>query len=161
DPAQDLYYAAATTPRRLAIRDFQSSGQNFSLVPITETVAEYQGRLYWIQYETSFQPLPSTLPGRLVSANPDGSDRKTVLDLTTAKMVAVGELKAYQGSLYCTYLLPQKYGVMNPTLLCRLHPERTNPMELLRSVSGTVGFHDGYLYFAVDEKIGSLWNTLA
>jgi len=162
DLIQDLYYASATTPRRLAIPGYQASSYDRPFLG-SDTLTEYRGRLYWIQYTTDMShpaPSPVTRPARLVSANSDGSDLKTVLDLTPGKLATFRLLKADQNSLYGAYLPPERYGQVNATLLCRLHPERANPLEILRPMAGGITVDQGYLYFDAEEKVGAFWDLV-
>lgn len=49
------------------------------------------------------------------------------------------------------------------SLLCRLNPDRSDPIEIVRKLpSGAVSsqFGGGYLYFVLNEKHRSLWATM-
>src|SRR5262249_28348859 len=104
DAAHDLYYSRATGPRTLVSPDFQGMGSNVldPLYSHADVITEYDGRLYWIEYETGSDPNHRRFPARIVSANFQGSDRRTVLDLAKAKWSTDGLLRAYHGNLYFT-----------------------------------------------------------
>src|SRR5262249_36969632 len=153
-PTLDLYYADVTKPRTLVIRDFQY--RDF------DTLMVYQSRLYWLRHKMRL-PDQTMVPTHLLSANLDGSDRKTVLDLEQRRLEIYAP-QVYQGNLYCVAyrpLPPGKHeGASPPPQLCRLHPERADPIEVLHAVEGEVMFDEGYCYCSTRTPTRSLWDTL-
>lgn len=163
--SRDLLYVAADS-LKVTLR------RAVSFEPATAPVF-YRGRVYWINDPAGLgvEPGESDFGGRrdLVSAKPDGSDMRVVLNLATASQVnyRLGRLYAYGGRLYAT-LLEQRAGGPNPIYfhyLCFVDPDRdpaiTRLTRLPRRLAERGVFDSGYYYFLVNEPRDSLfdWST--
>ena len=131
--------------------------ENQTLGPIVEVGS----RLYW----TNIVRYPIQL-GILMRANLDGTDVHEVFSQRENHPGDVRILHAYRGSLYCCLSGSPKttrgYAPRN-RYLCRLRPERTDPLEILHKLpdnSTNYQFDGGYLYFVWREQKRSLWASL-
>jgi len=137
---------------------------------------EYEGRMYWFDYETpdSGSDGEKWNVDRLMSANLDGSDRRIVSSLIPIRRTAQSwgfdtfsgaTIKIYHGSMYCifqptTAKLSSQY---EGAYLCRIHPERAEPVDILYALpngASQIRFDEGYLYFALAESTRSAWARL-
>jgi hypothetical protein len=124
-----------------------SDGIVHSLAPATRPILtlfpEFKGRLYWTVRESG--------PGNgevLMSSKQDGSDSREVLTQVKGRPLSRVSLYPYRGVLYCFL------GEQTQPLLCRLHPDQSNPVEIVRKLPTNAGFaqFDGdYLYFVLSE----------
>lgn len=124
---------------------------------------EAGNRLYWTKLVlVRNQPIHFVL----MSANKDGSDIREVLTQHDQHPIAYMELHAYRGGLYC-------FLTETPTLikglavfvqyLCRLHPDRSEPLDILYKMpehTGGIRFEGGYAYLGGREPKRSLWAIL-
>jgi len=118
---------------------------------------EFGGRIYWTDIrheaeESAFQ----TSHEVLMSCNLDGSDAREILNKVDQRFLDSIMLSAYHGGLYCCLNeLPMKDSDTPRGLLCRLFPEKYDPIEIVRKMptgSDATALSDGgYLYFVWQE----------
>ncbi len=126
---------------------------------------EVKGRLYWTEarFDNSYSVAGSRLiKNELISANPDGSDRRRILDFTKLPGAAVSayagfrpvSLAAHRGQLYVIGEQPSRPGAEDRTpqhLLCRI---RLNEPDVLQELwRFPAGFKD-QLFFDGDYCYG-------
>jgi hypothetical protein len=121
---------------------------------IAGNALEFGGRLYWTVRNHRPENDGSFL-ATLMCAKLDGSDSREVLSEWDKHPLGNLAPYAYQGSLYCFLdkMTPSTEEEANRTpYLCRLHPERSDPVEVLHRLpdtSSSYQFDGGYLYFLV------------
>ncbi len=96
----------------------------------------------------------------LMSARPDGSDLREVCSQRNKHPIIDLALHAYMGKMYgcLTEAAMTSNGLVVSSYLCRVHPERSDPLEVLNKLpltSQEFQFDAGYLYFFCKEK---RWN---
>jgi len=125
--------------------------KNQSPNPSAMDLLELGGRLYW-----------STNQG-LMSSTLDGTDIREILKPSEKHMVPLQAPFLYRNSLYF-YMQEESRSPKDqpPTYLCRLHPDQSDPLEIVRKLPALTTYtpSDGYLYFDRKEQHGSLWATL-
>ncbi len=136
---------------------------------------EYQGRLYWFASETVDSLRQRRVPRlddatQLVSTDRDGSDRRVLFSLPALRKRLTAPLSLHRGALY--FRLADPYpselptaaqAAKQPQYLCRLHPERADPVEVVCKLPGqtnSMWFDGGYFYFLNLEEHRSLWAWL-
>ena len=148
-----------------------SDGSVRSLGTLTKTnqgverIAETDKRLYWAVPDpaaNSQEPFQCVL----MSANDDGTDIREVCAQRDKHPIESMALHAYRGSLYCCLTeVPTitKDGTLRQQYLCRLHPERSDPLETLYKLPGKPRidqFDGGCLYFVWSETKRSVWAAM-
>jgi hypothetical protein len=130
----------------------------------------YRGKVYWINDPTGLAPeggLGDFAARRdLVCANPDGSDMRVVLNLSTGAEFKhrLGRLFAYRDRLYATLWEPKTNAADSTYLhyLCALDPDRDPAIvrltRLPRRLAERGVFDDGYYYFLVNEPQDGLFD---
>jgi hypothetical protein len=130
---------------------------------------EFRNRLYWatrsVQKNWNFDPNSDIV---LRSSNLDGSDVREIRVPGDRYRIDIRVFTVHQGNLYL-YLLeppaPAKERRTSGAFLCRFHPERSDPIEILHKLPDpTTAWNyqlDGnYLYFDRFEQKRGLWATL-
>ncbi len=164
-------------PPRLFYARF-SDGSVHSLGTVGEnktylaSLMEFGNRLYW---KANIVPLPSAqnkpFHAVLMRCNLDGTDTHQVCEEVDKHLIEDLSLHSYQGDLYA-YLVEKPTVTEDPSrrkhYLCRLHPDRSDPLEILRKLPGgnatkftsNPQFDGGYLYFVLTEQKRTLWASL-
>lgn len=116
-------------------------------------------RLYWVDAPHEYT---------LMSANLDGSSLRVVEGIKERHQIGTLLLYGYKGSLYgCLQEMNPGGAEAYPLSLCKLHPDRQDPVEILRKISGkgvatdaisNMQFGGGYLYFQLLDQPG-LWSS--
>ncbi|MCW3099927.1 MAG: hypothetical protein JWL77_5545 [Chthonomonadaceae bacterium] len=124
---------------------------------------EFRGRLYW----TAATATPRRFRGGslvLMSSRLDGTDMQEVLKPSDNHFVPVFGPYLYRNALYCClHPTPRRPGDRTHSFLCRLHPNQSDPIEILRKLPFRVNYSQldgGYLYLDMVERQGSLWASL-
>jgi hypothetical protein len=152
-----LFYARASDG---AVRALPRPARDQRVTPLLE----FGDRFYWTisSYEAdAFRNYHDTL----MSSKTDGTDVREVLAQVDRRFLSNFSLTVYGGALYCRVdALPLTRRGQLQVLLCRLYPERPDPLEILRKLpagfSYASQFEGGYLYFVVRESGRSLWASL-
>lgn len=154
--APNLFYARAADGRITAL------GQSDPGID-PPTCVELGERLYWTEMDHAAQSYT------LMCAHLDGTDVHEIPGMTQQRRIGRLQLYGYQGSLYgCLQELSAGDREDYPVSLCRLHPDRSDPIEIVRKISGrgvaADAFNDfqfagGYLYFQLTERPG-FWAKL-
>jgi hypothetical protein len=116
---------------------------------------EFKNRLYWVN--------PFTVTSAPMSSNLDGTDLREVRDPGNNYVLSSQICTIYQGNLYFE-VFEGSENDKNRSLafpkLCRFHPERTDPIEILRSVplGGSYQFDGKYIYFIQGHH--NVWSVL-
>ena len=150
-----LFYARASDGSVHALG--VGTGMNASFV------LEFKGRIYWtVSLSTSNRLFSDHVI--LMSANQDGTDARVVFAKSEKHLVSNLSLYGYRDSLYCCFTeLPLVFKDYPRMRLCRLHPDRSEPLEIVRTLPAKANsgrFAGGYLYFGETEKQRSLWASL-
>lgn len=116
---------------------------------------EMGGRLYWTDWNTASESVT------VMSAALDGSDRHEVPGIVANRQIGHLQLYPYRGNLYGYMQETSARGQEDyPISLCRIHPDRPDPIEIVRKISGrgvavdavsNLQFSGGYLYFRLVE----------
>lgn len=134
--------------------------------------AEYQGGFYWQdigrEYDRGNPPRVIGTTARILRARPEDTEARPVLSLEQPGFLAATGPFAQEGQLYLLFKEPVKPNMdadleRQPFWLCRLHPERAQPLEKIRTLPGDAydfHFDQDYLYFERKREIRSLWDTL-
>jgi len=115
---------------------------------------EFEGRFYWTDIrknEADESQFPSNREV-LMSSNLDGGDQREILNQVDKRSLEKIALSLYHGTLYCRFNeLPAQDTDPPRGLLCRLSPEKTDPIEIVRKMPAgtdtTFLCEEGYLYF--------------
>jgi hypothetical protein len=138
-----------------------SDGAILAMKPLTagrvpRLLLESGGRFYWTdsRYESEVYQFSHDV---LMSSNLDGTDIREVLQKAEERFVSNLSLSSYRGELYCRLEeLPMTDQDHPRSLLCRLHPDRSEPIEIVRTLppgsDAAARFDGGYLYFVLQEQ---------
>jgi hypothetical protein len=120
----------------------------------------FGGRIYWVPYKPARDPHAEAgrEAAQIVSANPDGSDRRIVtpLEHDDHGQGEIESLRPHEGKLYAlVHVVATRETRGGPPLgtveteVCRVHPGRVQPLEsLFRVPSGATLFFVGkYAYY--------------
>lgn len=127
--------------------------------PSTEVPEVHDGRFYWMAGRIPGLPTPSPgEPTGLVSARPDGSDRRVIVDIDAEPSLQTPArvLGGNQGSLYCTFQTLSRFRgrpAMVP-VLCRIRAGHNGPLERVKELppeTQILSFDGHYCYFVVAE----------
>ncbi|MCW3053618.1 MAG: hypothetical protein JWN14_2788, partial [Chthonomonadales bacterium] len=140
-----------------------SDGAVSALKPLTDVrspnpLRDFGGRFYWTEVRHDGEEAAlQTTHEVLMSANMDGTDVREILNKVEQRFLANIALSSYRGTLYCRLNeLPMAETDAPRWFLCRLHPEKTDPIEIVRkmpSESDAAALCDGgYLYFVRQES---------
>jgi hypothetical protein len=166
EPPQ-LFYAriadGSVRPLGTAVQVVQTHGVTDLPSPRDpQRVVEAGNRLYWT---TIIAEPRGIYHYKLMSARMDGTDPREILVRQDQLPIDRLYLHAYRDSVYC---FVEASTLVNDTpvskkYLCRLHPERTDPVEILYKLPGNyfpVQFDGGYLYMDLQEHTQSFWALL-
>lgn len=141
------------------------------LVDPASILVSHRGRIYWIDEPSgSGSGLGGTdFASRrdLVSANPDGTDMRVVLSLSTnaAATYRLTRLYAYDGRMYGTLWEEGPTGTRGVNYrhyLCEIDPQREPIIKKLTSLPRRLAergvFDQGYYYFIVNEQQENLFD---
>jgi hypothetical protein len=150
DPTLDMYFYDAATNR--------ISKVGTQLPDLQQKMVSCSGRLYRFSM-TQQSATVRTAQGYsylLTSTRPDGTDLRTHGSLHDPGAI----LGVHNGSLYCV-----AFGELDAPRkrLYRIHPERTQAFEEIRTLPETAMecvFDAGYVYFVTEERQRSLWATM-
>lgn len=155
DQRKDLCYYRTLSGRLHIISDFD--GELQSNVSLVTPPAELHERLYWIAHSQMVQDQSGsgTLQAiGIVSANLDGRERTTLVDLTKTGQQSLTALMTYRGKLYVVLAAADPSSKEYVPILYRLPVDQASGLEMVRKLPvGAAKFKidDHYLYFFVRE----------
>jgi len=128
-----------------------------------QSVFKFGNRLYWTRLISAPQQY-NVLHLALMRSNLDGTDVREVITSSDHGLGIGGSLSMYRNTLYC-YLTESHVNSpdRSQALLCRLHPDQSNPIEVLRKLparTNFVRFDEGYCYVLLSERHRTLWANL-
>ncbi|MCW3051609.1 MAG: hypothetical protein JWN14_779, partial [Chthonomonadales bacterium] len=124
---------------------------------------EAGNRLYWTAFLSDSR---GATYYRLMSANLDGTDLRELFGQKAQPWIDRLSLHAYKGILYgCITEAPTlvKDTPVRKRYLCRLHPQRTDPREILYNLPAHYfpgPFEGKYLYLNLREPDRNLWTAM-
>jgi hypothetical protein len=117
-------------------------------------------RFYWSSGTRLAPPGRERLGPAVISARPDGSDARVLLDLRAHPSLEapVAFLGVHRDRLYCTFQTKaRRRSPGDPAtvpVLCRIRPERPDPVERLKELPAEIAhatFDGDYCYFVARE----------
>lgn len=134
----------------------------------SEVPEVHDGRFYWMVDRHPGSPVPgSPDPAGLISALPDGSERRVVIDMDTDPSLQQPArlLGPHRRSLYGIFVTPARSrssgGTALVLMLCRILPGHPTPVEKLKELpvqTGTALLDGDYCYFEVLEHHEDWWD---
>lgn len=129
-------------------------------------IAESGDRIYWQDVFSIAPEMNAGYTYKLMSARLDGTDRKEICSQWRGRPIEFLMLHSYQGALYaCVGGAPEMVQgkPARTMMICRVHPERTDPLEVVRTVPEGFGarmFNGNMLYLSHQYKHRSFWANL-